>query len=175
MMMTMVMMRTSTKMMTILMRRRVKQRARTQRTSQQQDPTTNLAGKNNDFIQIFIKTDKFIILDVFLGDTINKVKAMIQDKEDIPTDQQRLIFEGKQLEDARTTSDYNIQQESTVELVLCLQGGGRRKREDDDEGDDEETKRSKVDIVEEMKQRVPRPNDINIVVNTLNDGTINMK
>ena len=76
-------------------------------------------------MQIFVKslTGQCMTFDVDRNESIDVIKAKIQEKQGIPKEQQRLIWAGKDLQIGKTLSDYNIQQDSTLHLVIRVRGG----------------------------------------------------
>ena len=102
---------------------------------------------DDNLMQIFVKTPNgnVITLDVEASDTTAIVKTIIKNKEAFPKNQQRLIYHDLQLEDSFTLSDYNIQKESELTLLLGIKGGGGRQLV---------KKPTKKDIIEKKKQQM---------------------
>ena len=88
---------------------------------------TEICIENIKNPEIFVQTldEKMITIDgIRFTDTIEDLKRLIHNIDGAIPDEQRLIFDGMQLEDSRTLSDYNIQNGSILDMVLRLKGGG---------------------------------------------------
>jgi len=94
----------------------------------QRESTIHIVDKIRQVIQIYIKTltGKTFYLDVEPNESINSLKAKIQEKEDIPKDQQRLVYAGRILENGKNLQDYNIQKESAINLIFQKIRKGRQ-------------------------------------------------
>ncbi|XP_078410469.1 uncharacterized protein LOC144687821 [Cetorhinus maximus] len=84
-----------------------------------------LIVKNEERMQIFLRNDKgkTSTYDVLPSESVRDFRVRVQRQEGVPASQQRLVYEGKQLEDGLTLADYNIKPESTIFLTLRLRGG----------------------------------------------------
>lgn len=87
--------------------------------------TMHMIQSTRGGMQLFVKTltGKTVSIEVEEGESIEDVKAKIAEKEGIPPEQQRLIFGGQQLQDAKTLQDYDVGDDATLHLVLRLRGG----------------------------------------------------
>ncbi|KAI8615239.1 ubiquitin-related domain-containing protein [Chytriomyces sp. MP71] len=74
-------------------------------------------------IKVKTLTGKEIEIDIDSNDTVARIKDRVEEKEGIPPAQQRLIFGGRQMNDDKTATDYNIEGGSVLHLVLALRGG----------------------------------------------------
>ena len=76
-------------------------------------------------MQVFVKTvsGRTLSLQVESGETVESVKHLLQERENVDVDHQRLLFAGKELEDANTLESYNISGDATLEMLFKIAGG----------------------------------------------------
>ena len=91
------------------------------------DASSSSKKMQRPVIQVFVKslTGRIIVANVTIMDSVRTLRAMIEREEGISSDEQRLVYAGKQLEDGRILLDYNIQRDSTIDLLLRARGGGK--------------------------------------------------
>jgi small subunit ribosomal protein S27Ae len=81
-------------------------------------------------MQIFVRTldDRTLTLNVQSDDTINEIKEIVEQREGIPVDEQRLTLGGISLDDELTVNECHIEEESTLYVLLDLEGGGKKRK-----------------------------------------------
>ena len=86
-------------------------------------------------LQVFVKTfaGKTLTVEVEPDESVESLKNKLQSKEGIPPNQQRILFGGKQLDSKKSISDYGIEDESTMNMVLRLRGGRESRNNDNND------------------------------------------
>ncbi|CAF0742565.1 unnamed protein product [Rotaria sordida] len=81
-------------------------------------------------MQIFVRTldDRTLTLNVQPDDTINEIKEIVEQREGIPADEQRLTLGGISLDDELTLNECHVEEESTLYVLLDLEGGGKKRK-----------------------------------------------
>ncbi len=135
---------------------------------EQVDHLKNLFDKIRDAgfeqVQIFVAgLSKTITLDVQGTDTVAGLKATIEDMDGCPADAMRLIYCGKQLEDALTMSDYNIKKESVLRVTFGLKGGAKAIKKDKDKDKKDLKMYALKKQIEELKTQRKDPTTFNVV------------
>ena len=113
--------------------------------SDSDDSDSESDDDSDEEIQIFVVTltGNTITVTTQASATIDYIKARIQDKEGIPALKQRLVFGGKLLEDGHTLAEYNIDNESTIQLMSRLCGGMHNATDSDEQTEMSAHKRKK--------------------------------
>ena len=86
-------------------------------------PRRTTSAANSRFkLAVTTLTGKVLWFHVTPKSTVAELKSKYQNREGVPPDQQRMIWEGKQLEDDRKLSEYGIGPDCKVTMVLQLRG-----------------------------------------------------